>query len=98
MFSQRAWKNQKSGSPRRQRTAQMRKIAKQFRPEIILHHPHTTESPRTWQTAWASAIHFPDPSKPCSVLASTLSYTRSPNTPTLKILLAPGQGANDMVQ
>jgi hypothetical protein len=103
MFSQRAWKNQKRGSPRRERTKEMRKIAKQFRPEIILHHPHTTESFRTWQTAWAgarkllhpaawaSAIHFPDSSKPCSLLASTLARTRSPNTPTLDILITRGE-------
>ncbi len=101
MFSQRAWTNQKPGLPRRQRTSQMRKIAKEFRPDVILHHPHTTESPRTWQTAWAgarkllhpaswaSAIHFPDPSKPCSDLASTLARTRSPHTPTPGLLPTP---------
>jgi hypothetical protein len=98
MFSQRAWKNQKRGSPRRQRTKEMRKIAKESRPDVILHHPHTTESFRTWQTAWAgackllhpaawaSAIEFPESSKPCSLLVSVLTHTRSLNTPTLDIL------------
>jgi hypothetical protein len=97
MFSQRAWTNQKPGLPRRQRTKEMRTIAKEFRPDVILHHPHTTESFRTWQTAWAgacnllhpaawaSAIHSPDE------LAHNLARTRSPNPPTLDILLTPGQ-------
>lgn len=103
MFSQRAWKNQKSGSPRRQRTTQMRKIAKQFRPEVILHHPHTTDSPKTWQTAWAgarkllhpaawaSAIHYPGASQSRATLDSVLAHTRSPSRPLLDIILTPGR-------
>lgn len=103
MFSQRAWKNQNPGSPRRQRSAQMRKIAKQFHPDVVLHHPHTTESHRTWQTAWAgarkllhpaawaSAIHYPGPFKPCPLLMPVLAQTRSPNAPFFDILLTNGR-------
>ena len=36
---------------RRQR---MRELAREFRPTVILHHPHSTYSPRVWARAWGA--------------------------------------------
>ena len=53
MFSNRSYKKQKRGGKRRHITNRMRKMALSFSPTVVLHHPHTTYSPRIWQTAWA---------------------------------------------
>ena len=53
MWSNRGWKNQNPDSNRRRRCKTMRKIARKFEPTIVLHHPHSTYSPRIWQTAWS---------------------------------------------
>ena len=55
MFSARSQKNQKAGSERQRRSERMRSLARSFRPTIILHHPHSTDSPRIWSTAWSGA-------------------------------------------
>ena len=53
MFSNRSYKMQKLGGRRQRITDRMRKMARGFNPTVVLHHPHTTYSPRIWQTAWA---------------------------------------------
>ena len=55
MFSARSKENQKAGSERQRRSERMRSLARSFRPTIILHHPHSTDSPRIWSTAWSGA-------------------------------------------
>lgn len=52
IFSPRAWKNQKPSSHRRRRCSDMRKMAKRFKPTVVLQHPHTTDTPRIWRQAW----------------------------------------------
>lgn len=39
-----SWKGKKSGA--------FRKLCKQFKPHIILQHPHTTDTPNIWNLAW----------------------------------------------
>ncbi|HCE00310.1 MAG TPA: hypothetical protein DER07_04650, partial [Armatimonadetes bacterium] len=63
----------------------------------------TTDSPKTWQTAWAgvrklhhpaswaSAIHYPGASQSRAPLDTVLAQTRSPNGPFLDIILTPGR-------
>ena len=58
MFSARAWANMKTGSPRHGRSRRMRELAQDFRPTIILHHPHSTDMPQIWATAWSGAREF----------------------------------------
>jgi len=29
-----------------------RKMCKQFKPDIVLHHPHSTDTPNIWNLAW----------------------------------------------
>lgn len=55
MFSPRAKANMIDGSDRQRRSESMRRLARKFRPTMILHHPHTTDSPRIWSTAWSGA-------------------------------------------
>ena len=37
----------------------MRDLTSDFEPTIILHHAHSTDSPRIWATAWSGAREFP---------------------------------------
>ena len=53
LFSQRARKNQLAGSIRRRRCDEMRRLAKELEPVSVLQHPHTTDTPMIWSTAWA---------------------------------------------
>ena len=54
MFSPRGWSNQVPGGYRRERCSAVRSIVSGFRPTVVLHHPHTTDSPRIWLQSWAS--------------------------------------------
>ena len=78
MFSARAQANMKTGSQRYRRSQQMRELTRKFRPTMILHHPHSTDSPRIWSTAWSGAREF----LPCNrgarhVWASGIAYYRN---------------------
>ena len=55
MFSPRARANMKAGSRKYRRSKRMRELTREFRPTMILHHPHSTDSPRIWATAWSGA-------------------------------------------
>lgn len=55
MFSARSKANLRVGSERYRRSKRMRRLAKSFKPTIILHHAHSTDSPRIWATAWSGA-------------------------------------------
>lgn len=56
MFSRRGRANQDSGGDRRMRCSEMRRLAKAFRPTVVLQHPHSTDSARIWGTAWGGLI------------------------------------------
>ena len=55
MFSPRAKANMRVGSVRQWRSDCMWNLARGFRPTMILHHPHSTDSQRIWTTAWSGA-------------------------------------------
>ena len=55
MFSNRAYAAQKPEGLRRERCDRMRNLATKFRPTMILHHPHSTDSPWIWSTPWSGA-------------------------------------------
>ena len=77
MFSGRAWANMTAGSRRHTRSKDMRDLTTEFEPTIILHHPHSTDSPRTWRTAWSGAREFlPESAHPRHVWASGIAYYR----------------------
>lgn len=56
MFSPRSRANQAQGSHRWQRSKEMRRLACRFRPTIVLQHPHSTDSPNIWRTAWSGLV------------------------------------------
>jgi len=56
MFSPRGRKNQNEGSVRRLRCDAMRKLARQFRPNIVLQHPHSTDSANIWAMPWSGLM------------------------------------------
>ena len=75
MFSERAKSRMEPGSYRHTRSKRMRKLARDFRPTMILHHPHSTDSPRIWSTAWSGARQFlPRRSGREHVWASGIAY------------------------
>ena len=71
MFSTRARANQDPHGIRRRRCNGMRRVGRRFEPTAVLHHPHTTDSPRVWSTAWAGVRQIL-PS--ADVLASAIAY------------------------
>ena len=70
MFSERSRSNQRPDSPRWRRCEEMVRAAKRFRPTVVLQHPHTTDSPRIWQTAWGGISNCPT----VRVYASAIRY------------------------
>jgi hypothetical protein len=53
MFSARGWANQQPGGARHMRCAEVGRLARTFKPTVVLQHPHATDSPNVWRTAWA---------------------------------------------
>lgn len=53
MFSNRGRANQDPKGRRRHRCDQMRRSAKDFRPTVVLQHPHSTDSANIWRMPWA---------------------------------------------
>ncbi|MEJ5370261.1 MAG: hypothetical protein WHT08_18275 [Bryobacteraceae bacterium] len=103
MFSNRAWTNMVQGSLRHKSTAKMRAVARRFHPDVILQHPHDTDTPRIWATAWAGArelfhpiawasgIYYRGTKDSRDTLESVLRGTRSSDGPFCEIILRPGR-------
>ena len=78
MFSARAEANMNAGSQRHRRSQHMRILTREFRPTMILHHPHSTDSPRIWATAWSGAREFLSCNRGARhVWASGIAYYRN---------------------
>lgn len=71
LFSERARANQLAGSDRRMRCDEMRRLAKELNPISVLQHPHTTDTPKIWSTAWAGVRRSLPTAK---TLASAIAY------------------------
>lgn len=54
LFSPRGRANLVEGSVRWQRCKKMDTLLARFAPTLVLHHPHNTDSPRIWSTAWGA--------------------------------------------
>jgi hypothetical protein len=52
MFSPRAIANFLPGSERWKRSKAMRELTEKRQPTVVLHHPHATDTPKTWHPAW----------------------------------------------
>lgn len=90
MFNPRGKANRSRGSHRDARCNEMARVLKRFKPTVVLHHPHTTDSSRTWLLGWsglrdqyravkvwASGIYYPRVHR--SSLKSVLCKTASPD-------------------
>lgn len=53
MFSPRGRASQREGGHRHQRSTAMRELVRTKPPRVILHHPHTVDTPRIWSGAWS---------------------------------------------
>ena len=51
MFNNRNW--EKTAGWRKEIKVQFRELARRKKPTVVLQHPHTTDSTRTWAAAWA---------------------------------------------
>lgn len=56
MFNGRAQGNAKNA--RKQRWKKMLDLARRFNPTMVLHHPHQTDTPRTWSGGWSGLRQF----------------------------------------
>jgi hypothetical protein len=52
MFNPRGHANQSPGGVRRTRCDQMKARIAPFRPTVVLQHPHSTDTPKIWRSAW----------------------------------------------
>ena len=90
MYSPRGNSNQRPGGPRNLHCQQFQRRCRAFKPQVIIHHPHSTDSPNMWRGAWrairadlpsleqwASAIAFTRPEGVRGALHDVLSSTRS---------------------
>lgn len=71
IFSPRSRASASKGSYKARVMAEMDRLARRFQPEVVLHHPHSTDSPRIWQVAW-SGIRSSIPS--CHTYSSGIFY------------------------
>jgi len=70
MFSPRSVANRGPGSRRGQRADDLIRRAKAYRPEIVLQHPHTTDTPNIWMGGWCGITREIGPKR----YASGISY------------------------
>lgn len=104
IFSRRGGANLTRGSLRWQRARAMRSAFRDFDPEIVLHHPHGTDTAQTWAASWsglredlpsvgswASAIRHENPwdEDIRQDLATVLLRTRTRREPTIDVVVAP---------
>jgi hypothetical protein len=53
IFSPRSRKSSKQGTYKGKLISEMQRRCDEFKPQVVLHHPHTTDSSRIWATAWS---------------------------------------------
>ena len=87
MFSNRSYANQNLNSPRRKRCDRMRELTREFKPTVILHHPHSTDSPKIWSTAWSGMLQFlpQEMDRQIHAYASGIAYYNNLETPRQKL-------------
>ena len=54
LFTNRGRRSESGPTCKEKRRHRMSSVARQFNPTMILHHPHTTYSPRVWSPAWSA--------------------------------------------
>lgn len=97
MFSPRGNSNLKKGSDREIRVRKMTTLVRKFKPTIVLHHPHATDTPNIWRDSWNRlAQDFPG----LKAWASGISYFYGEDEPprgTLGKVLSATQGGSSPI-
>lgn len=88
MFSPRGRANQKPGSHRWKRCEDMRALARMHNPTIVLHHPHSTDHPGIWRTAWSGVVREFSSLKAWASGIAFYSYEGSPRSSLEQVLTA----------
>ena len=55
LFIDRGRQSENGPTPKEMRRQRMQELAGEFKPTMILHHPHSTYSPRIWASPWGAA-------------------------------------------
>ncbi len=58
IFSPRSRKSSKEKTYKGKIISEMQKKCDEFKPQVVLHHPHSTDSPCIWSTAWSGVRKF----------------------------------------
>jgi hypothetical protein len=58
IFSPRSRKSSKEKTYKGKTISEMQKKCDEFKPKVVLHHPHSTDSPCIWSTAWSGVRKF----------------------------------------
>lgn len=58
IFSPRSRKSSRTGTYKGNLISVMQKRCDEFKPQVVLHHPHSTDSSRIWSTAWSGVQKF----------------------------------------
>jgi len=99
IFSPRAKANRKPGSPRSRRAIEMKSKVSWKEPDVVLHHPHATDTPMAWQLGWSGLVKEFEPVV-CASAIGYYSYEHSTPRCTLKSVLDgthPGTEVCDIV-
>lgn len=100
MFSARARASQDPNGARRKRCNSITKLARRFKPTVVLQHPHSTDTPNIWRMPWAclaqdfpsvkmwaSGICYHNPESDCRAsLDDVLDGTRSAHPSVVEII------------
>ena len=78
MFGGRGRPSRNGHTPKEARKAKMLELAKELRPQVVLHHPHTTYSPKIWGPAWG---HLRGLLPTVAIYASGTSFCNKPYCP-----------------
>ena len=75
LYSRRGRKSNGTPTPKEKRRRDMRRRARKFKPMAVLHHPHSTYSPRIWSGAWGATRKTLPTAKVC---ASGIAFCGNP--------------------
>lgn len=79
MFGGRGKLSENGQTPKEARRKKMLELAEELEPQVVLHHPHTTYSPRIWGSAWGRLQKTLLPT--VAVYASGISFCNKPDCP-----------------
>ena len=78
VFGGRGKPSRSGHTPKEARRIEMLELAKELRPQVVLHHPHTTYSPPIWGPVWG---HLRGLLPTAAIYASGISFCNKPYCP-----------------